>query len=176
MAMARRSVIGDQPAIPTSTWFPFTGSTRAGVLVAQAAAPTVKRVCQELGGKSANIILPDADLARRSPAGTFPRGCSNTGQSCHSPTRILVHESQVEDVLKALLEAEAAKVRSAIRRTRRRPWVRSSTRHSSSGSRLTSRSGIDEGARVVCGGPAARLELERGYFVQPTVFADVRPT
>src|SRR6201747_1705189 len=87
----------------------FTGSTRAGVLVAEAAAPTVKRVCQELGGKSANIILPDADLeavARFSIA----RGFSNTAQSCHSPTRILVQQQQLDRLL-ALLIAEVDKVK-----------------------------------------------------------------
>jgi aldehyde dehydrogenase (NAD+) len=76
----------------------FTGSTRAGILVAEAAAASVKRVGQELGGESANIILPDADL-QAAASFNVTRGFSNSGQSCHSPTRLLVHESQLEQVL-----------------------------------------------------------------------------
>src|SRR5215813_7565748 len=74
----------------------FTGSTRAGILVAKAAADTVKRVAQELGGKSANIVLPDADLGKAVPAGVL-RCFTNTGQSCQAPTRMLVHRSQLDE-------------------------------------------------------------------------------
>ena len=87
-------VLGDGPTVGNAIaghadidLVSFTGSTRAGVLVAEAAAPSVKRVCQELGGKSANVILPDADLAAAA-SWNVARAFANTGQSCHAPTRI----------------------------------------------------------------------------------------
>ena len=93
-------VNGDGPTVgeaisahPDIDMVSFTGSTRAGILVAKAAADTVKRVAQELGGKSANIVLPDADLDKAVPAGVL-RCFTNTGQSCQAPTRMLVHRSQ----------------------------------------------------------------------------------
>ena len=88
----------------------FTGSTRAGIAVAQSSAPTVKRVAQELGGKSANIILDDADLEKAVSAGV--NLCFlNTGQSCNAPTRMLVHASQYDDAVKiAKAAAEATAV------------------------------------------------------------------
>ena len=173
-------VNGDGPTVgaaisshPDIDMVSITGSTRAGVLVAQAAAPTVKRVSQELGGKSANIILPDADL-RAATQWNISRGCANTGQSCHSPTRVLVHESQVDELLK-LLAAEAEKVKVGDPQdpaTTMGPVVNKAQFDRIQG---YIRQGIEEGARVVCGGPGRPPGLERGYFVQPTVFADVRP-
>jgi aldehyde dehydrogenase (NAD+) len=152
----------------------FTGSTKAGILVAEAAAPSVKRVCLELGGKSANIVLSDADL-EAAARWNVTRGLSNTGQSCHSPTRILVQAEQVEEVLH-LLQAEVQKVRVGDPQhlaTTMGPVV-----NKSQFERIQKyiQIGIDEGARVVCGGLGRPEGLERGYFVKPTVFADVKPT
>ena len=152
----------------------FTGSTRAGILVAEAAAATVKRVCQELGGKSANIILPDADLAAAA-RWNIARGFSNSGQSCHSPTRILVHDDQF-DALKALLEEEAAKVRVGDPRdpgTTLGPVV-----NKAQFERIQRyiQIGLDEGASLVCGGPGRPEGLGSGYYIRPTIFANVKPS
>ena len=81
----------------------FTGSTTAGEMVGAAAAGTVKRVCLELGGKSANIVLPDADL-EKAARWNIQRAFFNAGQSCHAPTRMLVHESQLEQVAPFLVD------------------------------------------------------------------------
>ena len=151
----------------------FTGSTRAGVLVAEAAAATVKRVCQELGGKSANIILPDADLAAAA-RWNVSRGFSNSGQSCHSPTRILVHEDQLEK-LEALLKEEAGKIRVGDPEdpaTTLGPVV-----NKAQFERIQSyiQIGLDEGADLLCGGPGRPAGLDGGYFVKPTIFSRVKP-
>jgi len=152
----------------------FTGSTRAGILIAQAAAPTVKRVCQELGGKSANIILQDADLGAAA-RWNIGRCYSNSGQSCHAPSRVLVHESQHERFLE-LLQAEAAKVRVGDPRdpaTTMGPVVNKAQYDRIQG---YIRTGIEEGARLVCGGPGRPEGIKQGYYIRPTVFADVRPS
>jgi aldehyde dehydrogenase (NAD+) len=151
----------------------FTGSTRAGILVAHAAADTVKRVCQELGGKSAHIILPDADLEAAARF-NIARAFFNSGQSCHAPTRALVHESHAVR-LHQLLAAEAQKlvVGDPLHpATNLGPVVNKAQFDRIQG---YIHKGIDEGARVVCGGPGRPAGLERGYYVKPTVFADVRP-
>jgi aldehyde dehydrogenase (NAD+) len=152
----------------------FTGSTRAGILVAEAAAPSVKRVCQELGGKSPNIVLPDADL-KAAAQWNITRGFSNTAQSCHAPTRILVQEHQVGEVL-AFLEAEVKKVRVGDPNdpaTTMGPVV-----NKSQFEKIQNyiQSGVDEGARLVCGGVGRPEGIDRGYFIRPTVFADVKPS
>ncbi|HXX85416.1 MAG TPA: aldehyde dehydrogenase family protein [Casimicrobiaceae bacterium] len=151
----------------------FTGSTRAGILVAEAAAPSVKRVAQELGGKSANIVLPDADLAAAA-RWNVARAFANTGQSCHAPTRVLVHESQVETILPILRE-EAGKVRVGDPQdpaTTMGPVV-----NKAQFERVQRyiKIGLDEGARLVTGGLGRPEGLTRGYFVKPTIFADVAP-
>jgi aldehyde dehydrogenase (NAD+) len=151
----------------------FTGSTRAGVLVAEAAAATVKRVSQELGGKSANIILPDADLAAAA-RWNAARAFSNTGQSCHSPTRILVQRQQLEPLVQ-LLRQESAKVRVGAPHdaaTTMGPVV-----NKAQFERIQKyiQIGLDEGARLVCGGVGRPEGLDSGYFIQPTIFADVTP-
>jgi aldehyde dehydrogenase (NAD+) len=174
-------VNGDGPEVgaamaahPGIDMISFTGSTRAGIVVAQAAAATVKRVCQELGGKSAHIILPDADL-EAAARWTVSRGCFNTGQSCHSPSRILVHKSQTEHVLELLAnEANSLVVGDpAHPSTNLGPVV-----NRSQFERIQHyiQTGIDEGARLVCGGTGRPAGLERGFFVKPTVFADVAPS
>ncbi len=173
-------VTGDGPLLgeamcrhPGIDMISFTGSTRAGVLVARAAAPTVKRVAQELGGKSANIIFPDADLAAAA-RWNVGRGFFNSGQSCHAPSRVLVHVDQVEQVV-AHMVAEAAKIRigdPSDGATTMGPVV-----NAAQFDRIQAyiRKGIDEGARLVLGGVGRPDGLERGYFVKPTIFADVTP-
>ena len=151
----------------------FTGSTRAGIRVAQLAAETVKRVGQELGGKSANIILDDVDMAKAVAQGIA--ACNtNAGQNCQSPTRMLVPAAQ----LGAVVEAAQASVET-IRvgdpmdpETELGPLV---SRQQFDRVQELIQSGIDEGATLVAGGPGRPAELNRGYFVRPTVFADVEP-
>jgi aldehyde dehydrogenase (NAD+) len=171
-------VNGDGPTVghaiashPGIDMVSITGSTRAGVLVAQAAAPTVKRVSQELGGKSANIILPDADLAAAA-RWNVSRGCFNSGQSCHSPTRILAHKSQVDAVVEMLV-AEAKKV--VVGDPQDPSTTMGPVVNKAQYDRIQSYigKGVDEGARLACGGLGKPPGLERGYFVRPTVFADV---
>lgn len=151
----------------------FTGSTRAGILVAKAAADTVKRVHQELGGKSANIILPDADLRRAVTGGAH--GCfHNSGQSCNAPTRMLVHESQYEEAVEhAAAVARKLKVGDpAAADTTLGPVIGAGQFDRIQGLIAT---GVAEGARLAAGGPGRPDGLERGFFVRPTVFADVTP-
>jgi aldehyde dehydrogenase (NAD+) len=150
----------------------FTGSTRAGVAVAMAAAPTVKRVTQELGGKSANILLEDADLVAAVREGV--QACfRNSGQSCNAPTRMLVPRSRMaEAVATARQEAEAAKVGDPQREeTTVGPLV--SKAQFEKVQRLI-KAGIKEGATLVTGGSGPPDGIRKGYFAKPTVFADVR--
>jgi aldehyde dehydrogenase (NAD+) len=150
----------------------FTGSTRAGVAVANAAAPTVKRVTQELGGKSANILLDDADLSAAVKQGV--QECfRNTGQSCNAPTRMLVPRSKMsEAAAMAKQTAEATKVGDPLAEgTALGPL--SSKAQFEKVQRLI-RAGIEEGANLLAGGLGRPDGLSRGYFVKPTVFTDVR--
>ena len=151
----------------------ITGSTRAGVLVAQAAAPTVKRVAQELGGKSPNVILPDADFARAIPA-AVAAGMRNVGQSCSAPTRIIVPRERLAEVERLACEAASAFVVGDPRSPQ--------TTHGPVANRAQFNRvqemigvGIAEGARLVCGGPGRPQGLERGCYVRPTLFSDVQP-
>ena len=151
----------------------FTGSTRAGIIVAKTAADTVKRVAQELGGKSANIILPDADFETAVIKGV--RGCfSNSGQSCDAPTRMLVPRERHEEALAiAKKAAESFRVgdpKSAD--TNLGPVV---SQQQFDKIQLLIQSGIDEGATLVTGGLGRPEGLERGYYVRPTVFGHVTP-
>jgi len=173
-------VNGDGPTVgeaisrhPDIDMVSFTGSTRAGILVAKAAADTVKRVAQELGGKSANIVLPDADLDKAVPAGVL-RSFTNTGQSCQAPTRMLVHRSQLDTAMAlARRTAETVRVGDPLDPgTTMGPLVSKAQYDKVQG--LIER-GIEEGATLVCGGPGRPSEFNRGYFVRPTVFADVKP-
>jgi aldehyde dehydrogenase (NAD+) len=152
----------------------FTGSTRAGILVAKGAAGTVKRVVQELGGKSANIILPDADLQKAIPAGVL-RCFTNTGQSCQAPTRMLVHRSQRDDAVALAKKAAADQVKVGDPldpKTTMGPLVSKAQFDKVQG--LIER-GIREGATLAAGGAGRPAGFNRGYFVRPTVFADVAP-
>jgi aldehyde dehydrogenase (NAD+) len=149
----------------------FTGSTRAGVDVAQAAAPGVKRVLQELGGKSPFVVLPDADLAAAVASCTSV--CfANTGQSCDSPTRLLVPRARMDEAAElAKAQAAACSVGDpANPATTMGPLV--SRRQFDHVQRLIG-SGIAEGARLVAGGLGRPEGREQGYLVRPTVFADV---
>ena len=171
-------VNGDGPTVgeaisahPDIDMVSFTGSTRAGVLVAKAAAATVKRVCQELGGKSPNIIMQGADLEKVVPAGVL-RCYTNTGQSCQAPTRMLVHSSQ-RDAAIALAKQTAEQVRLGDPldpKTQMGPVV-SKAQYDKIQSLIEK--GIQEGASLVCGGPGRPAGFNRGYFIRPTVFADV---
>jgi aldehyde dehydrogenase (NAD+) len=150
----------------------FTGSTRAGVAVASAAAPTVKRVTQELGGKSSNIILDDADLANAVKEGV--QTCfRNSGQSCNAPTRMLVPRSKMAEAVKVSeMVVQATQVGDPFKEgTHIGPL--SSKAQFEKVQRLISK-GIEEGARLVAGGLGRPDGFTKGYFVKPTVFADVR--
>lgn len=150
----------------------ITGSTRAGAAVAIAAAPSIKRVAQELGGKSANIILPDADFSRAVKGGVR-LAMFNSGQACNGPTRMLIprqHQQEIEEIVIKTVEgivvgdpqddktymgpianrAQYERVIAFIHRA------------------------LDEGARLLIGGPERPEGLDRGFYVKPTVFADVR--
>lgn len=151
----------------------FTGSTRAGVSVAKTAADTVKRIHQELGGKSANIILPDADLEAAVTRGVL-RCFNNSGQSCNAPTRMLVREDQHERAT-SIARAAAMTVRVGDPRaagTHLGPVIGEA--HFNRIQRLIE-TGIREGATLVVGGPGRPDGLEVGYYVKPTIFADVHP-
>jgi len=172
-------VQGDGPTVgaaisshPGIDMVSFTGSTRAGVQVAKGAADTVKRVSQELGGKSPNIILDDADLARAVSAGV--KACfMNSGQSCNAPTRMLVPRArQAEAIAAARAAAEETVVGDpqtdgvAIG-----PVVSEAQFKKIQG---LIEKGIKEGAELVTGGPGLPDGIKKGYFVRPTVFANVK--
>jgi aldehyde dehydrogenase (NAD+) len=171
-------VQGDGPTVgaaiaahPGIDMVSFTGSTRAGVAVAAAAAPTVKRVTQELGGKAANIILDDADFAKAVPQGTDT--CfRNSGQSCNAPTRMLVPQSKMAEV------AELAK-QAAVRTKVGDPFVEGvnngplANRNQFDRVQKMIQRGIDDGAKLVAGGLGHPDGLNKGFFVKPTVFAEV---
>lgn len=171
-------VNGDGPSVgaalsghPDVAMVSFTGSTRAGISVAQTAAPTVKRVAQELGGKSANIILDDADFDKE-----VARGASNcfdnTGQSCNAPTRMLVPREKLAEAA-AIAAKRAASTTPGDPQgegTRIGPVVSEAQWNKIQG---LIQVGIDEGADLVAGGTGRPDGLEKGYYVQPTVFSNV---
>ena len=151
----------------------ITGSTRAGVAVAKAAADTVKRVLQELGGKSANILFEDADFDRVVAAGVRA-SYLNCGQSCSAPTRMLVPMNLMERAAQVAAEtARSIRVGSPVDPETELGPVVNARQHRHIQSLIES--GISEGARVVAGGPGLPEGLEKGYFVKPTVFSHVRP-
>ena len=149
----------------------FTGSTRAGISVAQTAAPTVKRISQELGGKSPNIILDDADFPKAVAAGVGSV-FMNSGQSCNAPTRMLVPQSRMEEVI-AIAQAVAAKTKAGDARgadTTIGPVV-NETQWGKIQDLINK--GIAEGATLIAGGPGRPDGAEKGYLVKPTIFANV---
>jgi aldehyde dehydrogenase (NAD+) len=149
----------------------FTGSTRAGVAVALAAAPTVKRVTQELGGKSANIILEDADLESAVREGV--QACfRNSGQSCNAPTRLLVPRAKAGTATAVAKQtAEATRVGDPAISGSLGPLV-SQTQFEKVQSFI--RKGIEEGATLIAGGLGRPEGVNQGYFAKPTIFAGVR--
>ena len=172
-------VNGDGPVVgqrmashPDVDMVSITGSTRAGILVAQAAAPTVKRVAQELGGKSPNVILPDADLERAVPPGVAS-ALRNLGQSCSAPTRMIVPRtllSQVEEI--------AAKAASEI--VVGDPLSPETTHGAIANVAQFNRvqmmieSGLAEGAKLITGGPGRPDGFTAGFYAKPTIFSEVR--
>jgi aldehyde dehydrogenase (NAD+) len=169
---------GDGPIVGTALskhpevdMMSFTGSTRAGTLVAQNAAPTVKRVAQELGGKSPNIILQDVDLEAAVTSGVMQM-YNNTGQSCNAPSRMLVPAGQLAEA-----EAIAAKATESVvvgdpsaEGTTMGPVVSEVQFNKIQGLIQT---GIDEGAKLVTGGVGLPDGIDKGYFIKPTVFSGV---
>lgn len=151
----------------------FTGSTRAGCLVGAAAARTVKKVSLELGGKSANIVLQDADL-EHAARWNIQRCFFNSGQSCHAPSRMLVHESQVEIITRWLVdEANKFKLGDPLSpKTTMGPVV--SKQQFDTIQRYIA-SGISEGAQLAMGGVERPDDFSDGYYVKPTIFTHVNP-
>ena len=149
----------------------FTGSTRAGTAIAAAAAPTVKRVAQELGGKSPNIILPTADLESAVKSGV--EGCfGNTGQSCDAPTRMFVPRDTHDQALAFAKEAADVVVVGDPLDTKTTMGPLVSKIQFDKVQRLI-QAGLDEGATLVCGGVGRPQGVNRGWFVRPTIFGNV---
>ena len=171
-------VNGDGPVVgaalsshPDVDMMSFTGSTRAGVEVAKNAAPTVKRVAQELGGKSANIILDDADFQETIARDVFGM-CTNSGQSCNAPTRMLVPKSRMDEAA-AVAKAAAEQVKvgdPSAEGTTIGPVV-SEVQFDKIQNLI--QKGIDEGAKLETGGTGRPEGLNAGYYIKPTVFSHV---
>ena len=178
-------VNGDGPGVgsqlsshPDVEMISFTGSTRAGRAISKAAAETLKRVTLELGGKGANLIFADADADDAFFAGAVERGVrhlmNNSGQSCNAPSRMLVERpaydraveiaARVADGIKVGSAHEPGKLMGPV--VNRRQWEQIQG---------FIQKGIDEGARLVAGGPGLPEGFNRGFYVKPTVFADVTP-
>ena len=166
------SLVGEAlVAHPKTDMVSFTGSTRAGKRVMQIAAQMVKRVSLELGGKSANVILPDADLARAIPDGVL-KCYLNSGQTCSALTRMVVPRSRLAEIEELAANAAASltpadpvsgtsllgPLVSAAQLERVRDYITT---------------GVNEGARLICGGATPPPGLEDGYYVTPTIFSDV---
>jgi aldehyde dehydrogenase (NAD+) len=171
-------VNGDGPTVgvalsrhPGIDMISFTGSTRAGIEVARNAAPTVKRVAQELGGKSANIILEDADLEQaltRDVCGMY----ENSGQSCNAASRILVPESRLPEAIELARKASEQMVVGPPEQPDTQVGPLVSQAQFEKVQRLI-QTALDEGAELVIGGVGRPEGLERGYYVKPTVLAGV---
>ena len=155
---------------PDVNMISFTGSTRAGALISQNAAKDFKRVSLELGGKGANIIFKDADpeAIERGALRCF----RNSGQSCNAPTRMLVEKSMYGEAVERLKKyTEKFEVGDPKKEGEHIGPVISETQYNKIQTLI--KKGIDEGAKLVAGGPGKPEGLEKGYFVKPTVFADV---
>ena len=171
-------VNGDGPSVgsalsshPDVAMMSFTGSTRAGVEVAKDSAPSVKRVAQELGGKSANIVLEDADLQTAVSSGVS-QVFNNSGQSCNAPTRMLVPLDKHEEALTiARATAEGVKVGDPTAADTTIGPVVSEVQFEKIQGLI--QKGIDEGATLVSGGTGRPDGLNAGYYVKPTVFGNV---
>ena len=171
-------VNGDGPNVgaviaghPDVDMISFTGSTRAGILVAQAAAPTVKRVTQELGGKSPNIIFEDADLQSAVSEGVINM-MSNTGQSCNAPSRMLVQSSVYDQAVEIAKKAAESVL---VDQPSSEGWHIGplSSRVQFDKVQSLIEKGISEGAQLIAGGLGRPEGFDSGYFVKPTIFAGV---
>jgi aldehyde dehydrogenase (NAD+) len=149
----------------------FTGSTRAGIDVAKRAAPTVKRVSQELGGKSPNIILDGADLTKAVTSGVMLM-FSNSGQSCNAPSRMIVPLSKMKEV-SVIAKTVADTVKAGDPRAEGTIIGPVVNRGQWDKIQKLIQKGIEEGATLVAGGPGLPEGINRGFYVRPTIFADV---
>lgn len=173
-------VQGDGPTVgaaisahPDVDMVSFTGSTRAGKLVAKAAADTVKRVHQELGGKSPNVVLPGADLEEVLPA-SIGGVMLNSGQSCIAPTRVLVHNDQTADAVNVVKNiVEAQEVGDPLEEGQHIGPVVNKAQHDKIQDLI--QSAIDEGATLETGGTDLPQGVNRGYYIKPTLFSGVTP-
>ena len=163
--------VGSQlSAHPDVDMISFTGSTRAGIAISKAAADTLKRVTLELGGKGANLIFADAN--EKAIKNGVLRVMNNSGQSCNAPTRMIVEESIYEKAVSIAAEvAESIKVSSGHETGRHIGPVVSEVQFDKIQNLINK--GVEEGAKLVAGGPGRPEGLNRGYYVKPTVFADV---
>ncbi len=155
---------------PDVNMISFTGSTRAGALISQNAAKDFKRVSLELGGKGANIIFKDADpqAIERGALRCF----RNSGQSCNAPTRMLVEKSMYNEAVERLKKyTESFEVGDPKKEGEHIGPVISEIQYNKIQTLI--KKGIDEGAKLIAGGPGRPKGLEKGYFVKPTVFANV---
>src|SRR3954467_7373716 len=171
-------VFGDGPGVgaaisshPDIDMVSFTGSTRAGVDVARNAAPTVKRVTQELGGKSPNIVLDDEDFAKSVTAGVSVM-MMNSGQSCNAPSRMLVPKSRMDEAIAVAREAASQVTVGDPNGNSQLGPVVSKVQFEKIQNLI--QKGIDEGATLVIGGTGRPEGLDKGYYVKPTVFANVK--
>ncbi|PCJ45931.1 MAG: aldehyde dehydrogenase family protein [Gammaproteobacteria bacterium] len=171
-------VNGDGPEVGTALsshpdieMVSLTGSTRAGILVSKAAADTVKRVTLELGGKSANIILEDADFDKSVEAGAL-HCFSNTGQSCNAPTRMLVPRAQHDRAVEVAQAVAQATIPGDPQDKTTHIGPLSNKGQFSKVHAMIQRA-IDEGSEIVAGGPGRPEGLTSGYYARPTVFANV---
>ncbi|SAK92898.1 aldehyde dehydrogenase family protein [Caballeronia ptereochthonis] len=173
MLFGEGRVVGERLAShPDVDMVSITGSTRAGVEVAISAAPTVKRVAQELGGKSPLLILDDADLPGAVTTGVT-QCMTNSGQTCIAPTRMLVPRARYEDaVATAAAAANAITVGAPTDPATKMGPISNRAQYEKVQRMIAA--GIEEGARVAAGGLGRPLGLERGFYARPTVFADVR--
>jgi aldehyde dehydrogenase (NAD+) len=168
---------GDGPGVgaalarhPDVDLISFTGSTRAGVDIAKNAAPTVKRVCQELGGKSPNIILDDAAFAKH-VAGGVASMMGNSGQTCSAPSRMLVPKARMDEAIRIAREAASkVTVGNPTGNFAIGPVVSKAQFEKIQG---LIKKGVDEGAILVAGGVGRPEGLKEGFYVKPTVFANV---
>ncbi|HAR30392.1 MAG TPA: aldehyde dehydrogenase family protein, partial [Gammaproteobacteria bacterium] len=172
-------VNGDGPSVgavlsshPDVDMMSFTGSTRAGIEVARNAAGTVKRVAQELGGKSANIILDDAEFPKAVARDVFGM-CMNSGQSCNAPTRMLVPNARMDEAA-AIARAAAAQIKVGDPRAADTVIGPVVSKVQFDKIQKLLEQGVAEGARLEIGGPGRPEGLNRGYYIRPTVFSHVR--
>jgi aldehyde dehydrogenase (NAD+) len=171
-------VNGDGPTVgaalaehPDIQMISFTGSTRAGITVAKAASDTVKRVTQELGGKSPNLLLDDADFGKAVNQGVL-LCMNNTGQSCNAPTRMLVPHSRYEEAV-TLAKSAAEQVQVDLPSKEGQHIGPLVSRAQYDKVQRLMQSALDQGARLVAGGLGKPEGFETGHYVKPTVFADV---